>query len=185
MHDLPAGNKVLLRAITEADTALIVRWRNQESVKKHLFSQEELTPEQHLQYLRTRVLTGQTAQFIIVVQETQEPIGTVFLKNIDTHAQKAEFGIFIGADSARGKGCGQEAASLILRYGFERLHLHRIWLSVFSDNLPAIASYQKAGFLREGILRQDFKRDDGYVDVLVMGILIGEWSARNHQVTQN
>jgi RimJ/RimL family protein N-acetyltransferase len=45
------------------------------------------------------------------------------------------------------------------------------------SNPAAIRSYEKAGFRREGVLRQDFKNQDGFVDVCVMSILKAEWLA--------
>ena len=166
---------VTLRPIELKDTPLIVQWRNQEDVRKNLYIQTDLTPEMHEQWYHTRVATGQCAQFIIECE--LGPIGTVFLKNIDHTLQKAEFGIFLGSCECRGKGYGSAAAAQILEYGFTVLALNRIYLSVFMSNPAAIRSYEKAGFRREGVLRQDFKNQDGFVDVCVMSILKAEWQA--------
>ena len=37
--------------------------------------------------------------------------------------KKAEFGIFIGEDSARGKGIGTKSAELTIEYGFCKLRI--------------------------------------------------------------
>ena len=166
---------VTLRQIELRDTSLIVQWRNQEDVRKNLYFQTDLTPEMHEQWYHTRVATGQCAQFIIECESG--PIGTAFLKNIDRTLQKAEFGIFLGSCECRGKGYGSAAAAQILEYGFTVLALNRIYLSVFMSNHAAIRSYEKAGFRREGVLRQDFKNEDGFVDVCVMSILKAERQA--------
>lgn len=169
------GERVTLRAIREEDAPLIVRWRNAPAVRRNLYTQAELTVEQHLAWYRGKVLTGSCAQFILVDRQGETPVGTVFLKNIDEHSRKAEFGIFIGEESARGKGLGSEAARLILGYGFQSLGLNRIYLTVLADNLAGVRSYQKAGFSVEGVLRQDFLRDGVFEDVTMMGILREEW----------
>ena len=166
---------VTLRPIELSDTPLIVQWRNQEDVRKNLYIQTDLTPEMHEQWYHTRVATSQCAQFIIECE--LGPIGTVFLKNIDHTLQKAEFGIFLGSSECRGKGYGSAAAAKILEYGFTMLKLNRIYLSVFMTNPAAIRSYEKAGFRREGVLRQDFKNQGGFVDVCMMSILRDEWEA--------
>ena len=167
------GPHTQLRAICEEDAALIVRWRNRADVKRNLYTQDDLTIEEHLGWYRGKVLTGQCAQFIIIAQGM--PVGTAFLKSIDSRSHKAEFGIFIGEASARGQGFGGEAARLILSYGFRALGLNRIYLTVFSDNFAAIASYRYAGFMVEGVLRQDFRRNDAYIDVTIMSILREDW----------
>ena len=166
---------VTLRPIELRDTPLIVRWRNQEDVRKNLYIQTDLTEQMHEQWYHTRVATGQCAQFIIECETG--PIGTVFLKNIDRDLLKAEFGIFLGSNESRGKGYGSAAAAKILEYGFSVLSLNRIYLTVFMSNPAAIRSYEKAGFRREGVLRQDFRNQDGFVDVCMMSILKGEWEA--------
>ena len=164
---------VMLRPIELKDTPLIVQWRNQEDVRRNLYIQTDLTPEMHEKWYHTRVATGQCAQFIIECEAG--PIGTVFLKNIDTELQKAEFGIFLGNGDCRGKGYGSAAAAQIVTYGFTKLALNRIYLSVFMSNPAAIRSYEKVGFRHEGVLRQDFKNQDGFVDVCLMSILKEEW----------
>ena len=62
----------------------------------------------------------------------------------------AEYGIFIGEESARGKGAGTKSAKLILEYGFFTLGLDKIFLRVKKDNQGAIKSYEKAGFVFNG-----------------------------------
>lgn len=48
-------------------------------------------------------------------------------------------------------------------------HLTRLALSVFPDNARAIAVYARAGFVREGIRRRQFRQPDGtYRDELLM-----------------
>jgi RimJ/RimL family protein N-acetyltransferase len=83
-------SEVILRKIKASDTDNIVRWRNSDSVKRNLFTQSELTAEQHLGWLKSKVETGSCAQYIIVVSEnsTNTDIGTVFIKNIDRQSNK-------------------------------------------------------------------------------------------------
>jgi UDP-4-amino-4,6-dideoxy-N-acetyl-beta-L-altrosamine N-acetyltransferase len=168
---------VQLRPINIDDTDNIVTWRNMPDVKKNLYSQDELTPEAHLNWLRTKVETGQCVQFIIEILDagSVKPAGTVFIKNIDHKNSKGEFGIFIGEREARGKGYAAEATRMILRHAFAALHLNRVYLTVFSDNMAAIRAYEKAGFLVEGTLKQDFLRYDGYADIVCMGITRDVW----------
>lgn len=168
------GAKVTLRALTEDHTSLIVRWRNNPEVSRNLYTQTEITESSHLRYFHAQVATGCCAQFVIYINESMKPIGSVFLKNIDTQSHKAEYGIFIGEDEARGRGYGSEAARLIIQYGFHLLNLNRIYLSVFSENHAAISSYEKVGFHQEGQLRQDFCRNGKYYDVVLMAMLAAE-----------
>lgn len=54
-----------------------------------------------------------------------------------------------------------------------RRRLHRIELTVVADNARGIHLYERVGFQREGIKRENFLGDDGkYHDEVIMGILL-------------
>jgi [ribosomal protein S5]-alanine N-acetyltransferase len=91
--------------------------------------------------------------------------------DIDDKNRHAMFGIFVGAAEARGKGYGTAATAMVVRYAFNTLNLNRVWLHVYEDNKPGIRVYEKVGFRKEGVLRQDNFRRGRYRDTIVMGIL--------------
>lgn len=168
--------KVLLRQLSLSDTDNIVKWRNDPAVKRNLYLQDELKPQQHIHYFENFIQTGKCVQFIIVDNgEIPKDIGTTFIKKIDHDNHNGEFGIFIGEESARGKGFAVPATYEILKYGFEKLNLHRIYLTVMADNIPAIRTYEKVGFLKEGIMREEYLRGDGYIDIVIMAMLKSDW----------
>ncbi len=169
--DTITGNSVILKPIEECDTDLIIRWRNNPSVQKNFIFRETLTKEMHQEWLKNLVATKKVVQFIILRKDCGSKIGSVYLRDIDRTHNNAEFGIFIGEDSARGLGFGCEAASLICQFGFHSLFLHRIFLRVFAENKPAIRCYEKAGFSLEGIARDIVFLDGSYHDMVFMSIL--------------
>lgn len=160
------GEKVYLLPITKKDTANVVKWRNR--VREHFIYQELFTAESHNEWLEKMVFTGKVKQFVIYGKEDSMPVGSIFLRDIDTAHGKAEYGLFIGEDVARGKGYGTDAARLICEYGFKELHLHKIFMRVFADNEASIRSNEKAGFVREGYLKEDVKINWQYRDVILM-----------------
>ena len=105
------------------------------------------------------------------------PIGIVGLHCLREVYRSMEFRILIYDPSAIGSGIGTEATRLVVDYGFERLNLHRIWLGVHSDNKGAIRCYEKAGFKREGVLRDELFTYGKYADAIRMGVLEGEWKS--------
>lgn len=168
-QDETAG--IYLRLMTREDTDRIVAWRNSDVVRKNFIYQELFTRQSHENWIRTKVETGDVVQMIICDLETDLPLGSVYIRDIDRKHSKAEYGIFIGEDSARGRGLGTATAKLMLRYCFEEEKLHRIYLRAFAGNMAAIRSYEKAGFLREGLLRDDVCIDGEYCDIVWMAAL--------------
>lgn len=168
------GEKVFVRPIQMEDTHLIVKWRNNKNVRYNFVFQEVFTNEMHEKWMRTKVATGDVVQYIIVAKEENIPIGSIYFRDIDAKNHSAEYGIFIGEDSARGKGYGSEAAKLFVDFGFSELNLHRIMLRVFADNLQAIQSYRNAGFEKEGVARDMVYQNGTYRDIVFMSIIEGE-----------
>lgn len=172
MGDEAAG--IYLRRMTYEDIDLIVDWRNSDEVRKNFIYQEPFTRESHENWVRTRVETGEVVQMMICDLTSDKPFGSVYIRDIDRRHGKAEYGIFIGEASARGRGLGTAAAKLMLKYCFEEEGLHRIYLRALADNTRAIRSYEKAGFVREGYLREDVCIDGKYADIVWMGAVNGK-----------
>lgn len=84
-------------------------------------------------------------------------------------------GIGIGDAIDRGKSYGTEAMRVALRYLFEELEMERASLGVFADNVRAVRSYQRAGFVIEGRQREDTLREGRRWDAFFMGVLSSEF----------
>lgn len=162
--------RIYLRLMMREDTDLIVAWRNSDAVRRRFIYREPFTREGHENWIRDMLDTGRAVQMIICDLDTDRPLGSVYIRDIDRRHNKAEYGIFIGEPDARGRGVGTAAAKLMLRYCFEEQNLHRVYLRVLSDNLQAMRSYEKAGFVREGYLKGDVCIDGEYQDVVWMAV---------------
>lgn len=89
----------------------------------------------------------------LVEDEEGNIIGESVINEIDWHLKKANFRIALYQQTARGKGIGTWVVKATRDFAFEVLKLHRLELDVFSFNPKAEKVYQKAGFRREGVLR--------------------------------
>ena len=162
--------RVSLRPIERCDTDNILKWRNNDNVRLNFVFQDVLSKEAHENWLTNFIDVGKAAQFIIVVDGFGD-IGSVYLRDIDMRHRKAEFGIFIGEDCARGKGFGAEAAKLIIEHAFNALDLNKVFLRVFADNIYAIKSYESSGFVKEGCFIEDVIIDNKPCDIVFMALL--------------
>ena len=84
-------------------------------------------------------------------------MGESVLNEIDWDLRKANFRIAIFHPEECGKGIGSWAIENTLEFAFQEINLHRVELDVFSFNPRAIRAYEKAGFQREGVLRDAVK----------------------------
>ena len=65
--------------------------------------------------------------------------------------------------------------TLILRFAFGTLGLHRVFLQVNVTNQPAISLYRRLGFVEEGTLRAAAFLDGRFVDRLLLSMLSHEF----------
>lgn len=89
---------------------------------------------------------------------------------LDWKNRVAELAIMIGTPY-RGRGYGKEAMALLCDFCFNEMNLHKLKVSVFAFNEPAIRCYESNGFLREGLLKQEIFRDGEYRDVVILSKL--------------
>jgi len=81
------------------------------------------------------------------------------------------------AVSEKGKGYGKEAMLAILKYAFEEQNTNRFWLDVYPDNIIGIRLYESLGLHRDGVLRQNYKSERGYLDQIIYSMLKSEYKA--------
>lgn len=110
-------------------------------------------------------------------------VGTARLHGVDPVHRRARYAVGLFLPEHRGRGYGAEATRLVLEHGFGSLRLHRIDLRVLAFNHRAIATYQRCGFVQEGIEREGVLLGDRWYDEVVMGILEHEHTAA-WQVTE-
>ena len=81
------------------------------------------------------------------------------------------------AISEKGKGYGKETMLAILKYAFEERNTNRFWLDVYPDNTIGIQLYESLGMHRDGVLRQNYKAERGYLDQIIYSMLRSEYIA--------
>lgn len=77
-----------------------------------------------------------------------------------------------------GRGAGRAYLDAVLDRAFADPDCAKVFLDVAADNPRAIRAYERAGMVREGLLRAHWRRRTGdRADLLLFGILRGEWAA--------
>lgn len=105
-------------------------------------------------------------------------MGESVLNEIDYECKSANFRICMFNSSMCGKGLGSEAVDLTIKFGMEKLKLHRIELEVYSYNERAYKAYLKSGFKKEGVKRDGAFLNGKYTDVILMSILDRDYENR-------
>lgn len=139
-------------------------------------SRKEFTKEEIESFFIKSIEEDDTYLFLIIAPDGRI-IGESVINEIDWHLRCANFRIALYHPAERGKGIGTWATEATRDYAFEKLKLHRLELDVFSFNSRAEKTYLKAGFKREGVLKDAILDGDKYADDILMAILEDEWKA--------
>ena len=113
------------------------------------------------------------APFSVVELATDTLAGIAVLNDIDTHHRSAHVGVLL-RPAFRGKGLGTDVVRVLCHYGFTVLGLHRLAMDTLADNHAMIAAAERAGFRREGVLREDSWTLGSFVDRVEFARLAGD-----------
>lgn len=172
------GKNITLRPITPADAeAMFASLADKES-QRLTGTQQTFTLEQVQNYCQKVATADDRADYAITRKDNPHYIGEVVLNDIDEENRSASFRIALASQAHFGQGYGTEATQLILDYGFQTLHLHRIELEVYDFNPRAQHVYEKAGFVREGLRRDVLLWEGRYYNAITMSMLSHEYQSR-------
>lgn len=101
-------------------------------------------------------------------------IGVCGIMDIHPVHRNAVAGLFLGRPHW-GRGCGTDGLDVLLGLCFEELNLHKVKLQVFDFNERAIRCYERLGFAREGVFREEVFRHGAYRDQIQMALLREDW----------
>lgn len=136
---------IQLRPLAAKDAPFMLEWMTDPEITRFFrFDASKITLESCLDYIDRAQADPNTVHFAIV-DEADEYLGTISLKDIDREKQQAEYAIST-RKKAHGSGAALEATRLILQYAFDTLGLECVYLNVLAENGRANAFYRKAGF---------------------------------------
>ena len=123
------------------------------------------------------LLGSEDGTLLVVTCENEEVIGEVSYRQVRYGPGSASVAYDLGivlAPVHRGKGLGIQAQQLLTEYLFSTYPIMRIEASTDVTNTAEIKALAKAGFTREGVLRQAQWRSGAWHDLVVFSKLRGE-----------
>jgi len=165
------GNKVILRALKRSDVLKILEWRNDSEISYLTGTVYPISEIEHEKWIEKKIQDQNNKILAIDDLEKKKFIGIIGSKNTDFINRNTELYIYIGEKEYWGKGYGTDATTTFVKYCFDQLNLHRVYLYVFAYNERAIHSYKKVGFVTEGLLKDSVYKAGSYHDKILMAIV--------------
>ena len=116
---------------------------------------------------------GSAAGFAVRDAETGEAVGFAGIVQLELDKQEGEIG-YVVAPSARGRGVAGRALALLTHWSFETLGLQRIELRIDPANEASARIARRAGYYREGTLRNTYFKEGLRSDIEVWSRLAAD-----------
>jgi RimJ/RimL family protein N-acetyltransferase len=169
------GKKVGLRAVEKQDLPFLRDWRNIVEFRKNFREVRELSlTDQEAWFDHLQKTKHINYMFTIVDLDTQKPIGAAGLLYVNWINRSGDFSFYIGENEMYigDDGKANEAAKLLIDYGFKNLNLHKIWMELYEfDNQKIDFFIENFDFKEDGRLRDNCFESGKYWDSLIISLI--------------
>jgi L-amino acid N-acyltransferase YncA len=162
---------IVIRPAAAEDAAAICRIYNQ-GIEDRVatLETEPRTPDDRRAWLRGRG----PRHPVLVAEEDGQVVGWASLNSFNSRAAYdgvADFSVYVER-ARRGRGIGGQLLERLVVLARE-LDYHKLVLAALAHNAAGEALYEKVGFRRVGVYREQGRLDGRWVDVLLMEKLLG------------
>jgi RimJ/RimL family protein N-acetyltransferase len=106
-----------------------------------------------------------------IVEVEGHPAGVMAFEVANRRSRIANLRGLMLAPEFRGRGIADAAARLLVRHLIFDLDYHRVQLECYGFNERAIRHAERAGFVREGVKRKAYWRNEEWVDSVLFGLV--------------
>ena len=161
---------ISLRRATGDDVDFLVELLNDADVEPWLGARSARTRDEILAELARQDAEPELfGRFVIEVDG--ERAGGVGFHCVNERNRIAHFEKFALVPRFRGRGLGVEAAQAFQRHVLYDLGYHRIELEIYGFNERAVAHAVRSGYVREGVRRKAYRRNDAWQDGVLFGLV--------------
>ena len=162
------GNIVLKNFINldDEEKEITRTLRNNELVREWCYHEHIISTGEHIPFIEN--LKKDNSNFYWLVKRNDEFIGVISLNRVDFENKNSYLGIY---SNFKIRKVGDLLIDCLKKVTFEVANLHTLKLEVIEDNKKALNLYKKAGFKKEGELKDFVFKNGRYKKVILMGII--------------
>ena len=169
--------RFVLRALEPEDASFLASLVNDPEVRDALGAYDLVFPvsvDAETKWIVEASKKDDQAHLVITKKSDSTPLGLLSVKDLNSRNASGHLSIILERKSWD-KGYGTEVLKGTLEFLFDKMNFHRIWLRVSEGNHRAIRCYEKCGFSREGMLREDHFAHGGWKNSFIMSVLSEEY----------
>ncbi|AJA93007.1 hypothetical protein A7X95_06010 [Candidatus Nitrosopelagicus brevis] len=166
------GKIVNLRALEKEDLELLKKWRNDKKTRIHtrefrllnMINQKNWFESIHKQNPPSAIMFG-------IETKKQKLIGVCGLTYIDWKNRHAEISNIISINNWQKTKEAKDTLDTLIKYGFDELNLHRLWVEIFETIPENIKLFEKMKFKKEGTLHDKLWRNSRWYDSFIYSLI--------------
>tara|TARA_B110000008_G_scaffold169502_1_gene169302 strand:- start:1880 stop:2467 length:588 start_codon:yes stop_codon:yes gene_type:complete len=165
---------IILREITkctEEQKKEVREVRNQESVRKSMYTEHEIPLNEHLGWVES--LRTDTRQIVFVVLVEGIVSGVVSVNAIDRLHLKSDWAFYLDENVRGGLGAALEFS--LINFVFTELGLEKLNCEVIETNEAVVRMHKKFGFIEEGFRRENIIKNNARTGVFFLGLTKTDW----------
>ena len=173
--------RLILRQMERSDAMDMYEYARLQETSRYLLWSPHPSPEYTRAYLSMIgrfYRKGQFFDWAVVDKNSGRMIGTCGFAKLDQKHQIGEIGYVLNP-SYHGRGYATEAASAVIRYGFEVLGLNRIEGRYMVENIASRRVMEHCGLVFEGVLRESMMIKGRFRDIGMCALLASDYRTRN------
>ncbi len=162
--------RVSIRPASEADLDYLVGLYAHDDVRPWLAPGGAYDREA----LARRIAADPDEEGVVLFEVDGERAGAAGWRRTNERSRIANLGALAVDPAYRGRRVADEAAQLLQRHLLLERGFHRLELEVYRFNERALKHAERAGFVREGVKRRAYLREDGWVDSVCFGLVLDD-----------
>ncbi len=162
---LVEADRLSLREAREEDIEKIMEIEGHEENRPYLWLDDY---EGHKAYIGDE-------NYILFVVEKNIGGSTIGYGLVELDPKSQVFNLRRIAITEKGQGYGRESMLGVFKYCFENLGYNRLWLDVYPFHQVGVNLYESLGMNLDGVLRENYRDERGYLDQMVYSILKDEY----------
>ncbi|MCM1157875.1 MAG: hypothetical protein NC300_06875 [Bacteroidales bacterium] len=166
----------------DKETIMEIReWRNQPFVKNMMYSQHDITEEEHKDYIASLLKDENRGLFVFYLDDI--PFG-IYQYTVHPEGDFVTDGNYLIDQEYQDMGYGAIQVYFMNVIKFDYLCCHKSYGEVLDINHRVGMLSKKTGGILEGVLRQHRLIKGEYHDVYCYGLLKSEWEGRKNKLEQ-
>lgn len=167
---------VELRTLRPEDRDRLLAWRNAPEVSAYMYSDHEISPEEHARWFDG--LGGDPRRAYWIIEMDAGPVGLANLYDIDRTHRRCAWAYYLAEPQVRGRGVGSFVEYVMIEKVFADFGLDKLWCEVLASNEAVWKLHERFGFRQEARLRQHVIKSGQPQDVIGLGLVKSDWLDR-------